>query len=140
MSKRTQNLGKLVSIHGVSPASLQRAAVVAIVSFVFFFVMLMAFYIRQQIGYFILSSAFLVVNLFTLAGIWMQQRSTLKIYENGLSYKKLRSSWDRIADITETADGTVTVSTLDGSTVNIDQAIQGIGQIAAVIRSRIANP
>jgi hypothetical protein len=49
---KTQELGKLKSVYGISPAYLQRAAIVAIVSFVFFLLMLVAFSLRQNIGYF----------------------------------------------------------------------------------------
>ena len=82
------DLGNLSSVHGVSPASLHPAAIVAVVSFAFFMAMLIAFYIRQEIGFFVLSSAFLVLYLFTMVALVLQKRNTVKIYENGISYKK----------------------------------------------------
>ena len=43
MPENPQKLGKLISIHGTSPAFLQRAAIVAMLSFFFFLTMLIAF-------------------------------------------------------------------------------------------------
>ncbi|MET0753698.1 MAG: hypothetical protein ABWZ66_10015, partial [Pyrinomonadaceae bacterium] len=96
MSEQTQNLGKLESVHGIAPAYMMRALVVASLSFVFFLVMLVGFYIRQNIGYFLLSTAFLVVYVLTMFGWLAQRRKVLRIYENGFSYKKFAASWDEI--------------------------------------------
>lgn len=105
MPDQSQNLGRLISSHSTSPVYLQRAAIVAVVSFVFFLAMLVAFYIRQHIGYFALSSAFLVVYVFTLIGWLMQKRSVVGIYENGLKYKKFQAAWDQIESIKANNDG-----------------------------------
>lgn len=105
MPDQSQNLGRLISSHATSPVYLQRAAIVAVVSFVFFLAMLVAFYIRQHIGYFALSSAFLVVYVFTLIGWLMQKRSVVGIYENGLKYKKFQAAWDQIESIRANNDG-----------------------------------
>jgi hypothetical protein len=89
-------LGKLESVHGISPVFMQRAAVVALLSFVFFIAMTVAFSIRQNIGYFLLATAFLLVQLLTLFGWLMQRRTEFKVYENGFSYKKQSCRWDEI--------------------------------------------
>lgn len=94
------DLGKLLSVHGIAPAFLQRAAIVAVVSFIFFLGMLYAFSIRQNIGYFLLATAFLIVELFTLTGWIMQKRAEMKLYENGFTYKKKTWFWDEIESIT----------------------------------------
>jgi hypothetical protein len=52
MAEAIQSLGKLQAVYGTSPAYLQRAAMTAIISFVFFLAMLFVFSIRQNIGYF----------------------------------------------------------------------------------------
>src|SRR5215218_8844716 len=97
-------LGKPVSAHLIAAAYVQRAAVVAIVSFVFFLLMLVGFSIRQHFGYFLLASAFLVVYLFTMFGWWTQKNNVLTIYENGISYRKFRNTWDQIAAFEELSD------------------------------------
>jgi len=99
LDNHEKDLGKLVSTHTTSPIFLQRAAIVAVVSFLFFLAMLVAFYVRQHIGYFFLSTAFLVVYVFTLIGWVMQKRNAVSIYEKGIRYKKFRAAWDEIAAV-----------------------------------------
>ncbi|MGC2236643.1 MAG: hypothetical protein WA584_10810 [Pyrinomonadaceae bacterium] len=99
MLEKTLNLGKLESTHGIAPAYMMRAVVVASLSFVFFLLMLAGFYIRQNVGYFLLSTAFLVVYVLTMFGWLAQRRKVLKVYENGFSYKKFAASWDEIDSI-----------------------------------------
>src|SRR4051812_12924482 len=91
-----QDLGKLQSVHGIAPAFLQRAAIIVIVSFVFFLVMIIAFSVRQNIGYFVLASAFLIVQLITLFGWIMQKRVKFKLFENGFTYRKHVCTWKEI--------------------------------------------
>ena len=92
-------LGKLVSVHGISPAFLQRAVIIAVLSFVFFLMTIFGFYVRKNIGYFLLSTAFLIVNIFTMFGFLMARKNVLKVYENGFSYKKFGTRWDEIEKI-----------------------------------------
>jgi hypothetical protein len=67
--------------------------------------MLVAFYFRQQIGYFVLSTGFLVVYIFTLIGWVMQKRNVVAVHENGLRYKRFQALWDEIESIKANADG-----------------------------------
>jgi hypothetical protein len=99
MSQTIQNLGKLQAVYGTSPVYLQRAAITAIVSFVFFLAMLLVFSVRQNIGYFLLATAFLIVQIFTLLGWVTQSRSRLEIFENGFAYRKKTCRWDEIGAI-----------------------------------------
>lgn len=94
-----QNLGKLEAVYGTSPEYLQRAAITAVVSFVFFLAMLLVFSVRQNIGYFLLATAFLIVQIFTLFGWVTQSRSRLEIFENGFAYRKKTCRWDEIAAV-----------------------------------------
>lgn len=45
---------------------MQRAVFIAVLSFLFFLAMMIAFYIRQSMLYFLLASAFLIVYIFTM--------------------------------------------------------------------------
>lgn len=99
MAQTTQNLGKLEAVYGTSPAYLQRAAITALFSFVFFLAMLLVFSVRQNIGYFLLATAFLTVQIFTLFGWVTQSRSRLEIFENGFAYRKKTCRWDEIEAI-----------------------------------------
>jgi hypothetical protein len=99
MTNQTQNLGKLESVHGISPVYLQRALIVIVLSFIFFMVMLIAFSLRQQIGYFLLATAFLIVKLFTLFGFMSQRKKAVILYENGLVLGKQVCRYDEVKEI-----------------------------------------
>ncbi len=92
-------LGKLESVHGISPVFKQRAFVVAVVSFIFFTIMVGGFLIRPGFVFVLLGTAFLVVGLFTLFGWLAQKNAEFKLYENGFSYKKFVCSWNEIESI-----------------------------------------
>jgi hypothetical protein len=97
--------------------------------------MMAAFYARPQIGYFVLATAFLVVALFTLIGIWMQKRSVVKIHEKGLAYKKLRASWSEIRSVKADASGLTIVSD-DGSVV-IPRSIERYDLVVKAVRTAL---
>ena len=67
--------------------------------------MLVVFYFRQQFGYFLLSTGFLIVYIFTLIGWLMQKRNVVSIYENGVKYRKFQAVWKEVDSITANADG-----------------------------------
>lgn len=140
VSKNT--FGKLVSVHGISPAHLQRAAIVAVLSFVFFLAMLVGFYIRQHIGYFVISTAFLIVYLFTLISWVMQRRNVVSIFENGITYKKFSGRWDEIESATLGSDGAnrkyIEITKQKREKVTIPSSIQGFDRIVQVIESNVA--
>jgi hypothetical protein len=95
----TKKLGNFERVYGTSPVYLQRAAIIAVVSFVFFLSMMIAFSIRQNIGYFLLASAFLIIQLFTLFGWITQRKNELKFYENGFVYRKNTCFWHEIKSV-----------------------------------------
>ena len=134
------NLGKLESVHGIAPAYLQRAVIVAVLSFVFFMAMLVAFSLRQNIGYFILSTAFLIVYLFTMFGWLMLRKNVLKIYENGLSYKKFTARWNEIEAVEaekNSAKINCEIRKTNGEKIVLNDSIQGIEQIIKRINSEM---
>src|SRR5687767_10204713 len=99
MSQTRPTLGKLLDVYPTSPAYLQRAAIIAGLSFVFFLATLVIFYIQQSFVYFILSTAFLIVYIFTLIGWVMQKRNVVSVHENGIVYRKFRARWDEIKSV-----------------------------------------
>lgn len=136
----TQNerkLGKLVSVHETSPAHMQRSVVVAGLAFVFFLVMMFAFYTRQWFVYFLLATAFLVVNLFTLAGIWLQKRNRVRVFTNGLIYKKGTVFWADVARLRIDPRTGLTLETANRQSIRIPPVIEGLSQIAAHINSEL---
>ena len=99
MTNQPLKLGKLESVHGTSPVYLQRALIVIILTFIFFMAMLIAFSLRQQIGYFVLATAFLIVNLFMLFGWMMQRKKVVILYENGFVLGKQVCMYEEIKQI-----------------------------------------
>lgn len=129
------NLGKLESVHAIAPANLQRAVIVAVLSFVFFLGTLLAFYVRQNIGYFLLSTAFLLVYILTMFGWIMLRKNVLKIYENGFSYKKFSARWREIETVSARGKSFEIIKT-GGEKIVLSEAIEGIEQILALINAR----
>ena len=130
-------MGRLIIEHGPSPATTHRAVAVAVISLAFFFAMLIAFYIRQQLGYFLLSSAFLIVYLLTMIGIWMQRRNTVKVYENGISYRNFSAAWGEITRVNANAKNGLTVSKIGGGTITLNSSIAGLNNLANIIRENL---
>ncbi|MBK9215175.1 MAG: hypothetical protein IPM59_06190 [Chloracidobacterium sp.] len=53
-------------MNSISPAHVQRVAFIAVLSFLFFLAMMLAYYLRGSLLYFLLATAFLVVYTFTM--------------------------------------------------------------------------
>lgn len=135
MIEQNSNLGKLESVHEISPVFLQRAIIVAVLAFIFFLAMLFAFYIRQNIGYFLLSTAFLIVYILTMFGWIMLRKNVLKIYEGGISYKKFTARWQEIEAISTNDKKNYEIRKVTGEKIILTDAIQGIEQIVSLIKS-----
>ncbi|MBX7173462.1 MAG: hypothetical protein K1X72_21010 [Pyrinomonadaceae bacterium] len=95
----TQTLGKLESVHVISPVYLQRALIIIILSFIFFLAMLIVFSIRQNVGYFLLATAFLLIKLFTLFSFMQARKKVVKLYENGFTFAKKTCLYNEIKEI-----------------------------------------
>ena len=137
MAKTHPRLGALVSTHGIAPLFLQRAAIVAVVSFLFFLITLIFFYLEQQFMYFILSSAFLVIYIFTMIGWVLQKLNVVSIYENGIERRKFSAKWDEINSVKVEADSGITIVKAGGETVTIPKTTADIGRIALMIRQNL---
>ena len=132
------SLGKLVAVHGVSPAYAQRAAVVAALSFVFFAAMMAAFFGRGQFGYFLLAAGFLVVFLFTVAGWLMLRRNVVKVFDRGIAFgRKTRLQWNDIASVEHRPNSALVISTKTGTAVSIPRSIHALDPLERHIRDRI---
>jgi hypothetical protein len=129
-------LGKLESVHGISPVFMQRAAFIAVLSFIFFVAMMIAFSIRQNLGYFLLATAFLLVQLLTLFGWLMQRRAEFRIYENGFTYQKQSCRWDEIESMTvKTESGlgggktSCEIRKTGGKKIILNESLHGVDKI-----------
>ena len=141
MSNSRENLGKLVNTYGTSPVYLQRAAIIAILSFLFFLAMLVAFYVRQHIGYFALSTAFLVVYILTLTSWVMQKRNAVSIFENGIRYRKFSGRWEEIESASVLEEGRnrahIALKKNRREKVSIPSSIQGFERIVHVLKEKV---
>jgi len=135
---KQKDLGPVVSVHGTSAVFLQRAAIVAFLSFFFFMATLVVFYVRQQIVYFILSTAFLIVYIFTMIGWVMQKRNTVSIYENGIGHRAFTAAWDEIKSVKADESSGIRLEKLDGKTVTIPSTISDFALIVATIKAHLA--
>lgn len=137
MSEPNQNLGRIVTIHGVQPAYLQRAVFVVVLSFLFFLGTMVVFYLQQGFVYFILSTAFLVIYIVTMTSWVLQRRNVVKIYENGIEYRKYSCLWNEIESISAGEGNTVEVRSKAGGKFAIAATISGLDQIVKTIRTKI---
>ena len=101
MEKTTKGLGKLIAVHPIAPALVKRAVFNAAHSFMFFLTMMFTFYLRQNILYFLLASAFLVLYLVMMFALLMQRRSTVEVFENGFRTKKQSIQWSEVVSISD---------------------------------------
>ena len=139
-------LGKLESVRGISPAFLQRAAFVAVLSFVFFIAMMVGFYIRQNVGYFLLATAFLIVQILTLLCWLMQRRNEFRLYENGFTYKNKTFLWDEIEAMSGKVESRLAgapkinfeIRKANGEKIFLTEAVHGVEDIVARISEEIA--
>ena len=131
-------LGKFQSAHGIAPAYLQRAVIVAVLSFTFFLAMLFAFYLRQNIGYFLLSTAFLLVYLLTMFGWLLMRKNIVKIYENGFAYRKTSALWREIERVAPKGRKNFEIVKTSGEQIVLSDAIEDVGQIVKRIEREIA--
>lgn len=134
MSNR--NLGQTLSIYGVAPLTLQKVAIVAMLSFVFFLVMLVGFYVRQHLGYFLLSTGFLVVYVLTMVGWIAMRRQGLRIHENGLVHRKFEALWSEISSVEMLPKKGMRVSRADGACAIIVESFAHFDTIVATVRQK----
>lgn len=92
----------MISVHPVAPLYVQRAVFIAVLSFLFFLAMMLAFYIRQSLGYFLLATAFLIVYLVMMFSWFSQRKSVVRIFENGIQFKNYSLYWEDIQSVSNT--------------------------------------
>ena len=138
-------LGKLESVHGISPVFKQRAFIVAVVSFVFFTLMVIAYSVRRSFVFILMGTAFLVVELFTLFGWLGQKNAEFRLFENGFSYKKFVCTWDEIESIDVKAEshliGGAKINCLvrkaDGQEIVLTEVIEDLETIVKIIDEKM---
>ena len=140
MTEKTEKLGKLISVHPISPAALQRTVIIAVLSFLFFLVTMVMFYTWQNILYFFLSSGFLIVYVLTMLGWVLLRKNILKIYENGLTYRKFTARWSEIEAVeTESKNGKISCELRKpkGEKIVLSEAIYEVEKAIKVIKAKV---
>jgi hypothetical protein len=132
------DLGKLIAIHSTSPVFLQRAMIVAALSFVFFLLTLIFYFIWQSFMDFVLSTGFLIVQIFTMIGWWMQKRNSVDIYYHGIAFGRRTLRWDEIEGVERQSDSSLAVTPTSGDAINLPASIHGLDRVEAFIRSRLS--
>ena len=144
MSTKLRDLGPIVAVHPIAPAYLQRAAFMAVLSFLFFLAMMVGFYIRQSAGYFLLATAFLFVYLITMFSLFWQRQSVVKIYENGIEFKNFFAEWNEIEAADSKPDrrgvSRLELKRSDGVVVTLPDTVVDADGMKANIRRRIQMP
>jgi hypothetical protein len=136
-TRSARDLGKLVSVHGTSAAYLQRAAIVVVMAFVFFLVTLILYNLWGDIVYLLMAAAFLILHPFTLVGWWMQKRNVVRLYENGVEFRKFNATWDEISRVEAKTDTGVRITKIGGETVTLGRSVSEIGKVARVIKAHL---
>lgn len=112
---------------------MQRAVFIAVLSFLFFMAMMLAFYIRQNIGYFLLSTAFLLVYIATMFSWIRQRRTVVEVYDNGLRFRDSSVFWSDITGVEKTG----VLSLEKGEKLQLPTALDRSEELFALIQTRI---
>jgi uncharacterized membrane protein len=137
LQQETKELGRLIAVHPIAPIYVQRAVFIALLSFLFFMGMMLTFYLRQSLMYFLLATAFLLVYLVMMVSWYTQRRSVVHLYEGGFGFKSNVLRWDEIESIND--DKQVVISTKDGKRIELPATISEPAAMVRHIRFRIAN-
>ena len=128
-----KDLGKLIAVHPIAPALVQRAVFITALAFLFFLAMMFTFYLRQNILYFLLASAFLVLYLVMMVALLMQRRSTVEVCENGIRTKKLSVRWSDMVSVS--GEGVVELAT--GKNVTLAPSVTDFEGLLEIMRHRL---
>lgn len=132
MAKK-KDLGNIINVYAIAPAFVQRAVFIAVLAFMFFLAMMLAFYLRQNIVYFLLASAFLILYIVMMFAWVTQQKNIVEIYDGGLSYKKNVLTWDEIKAIDD--EGILSLNI--GKPIVLPRSVDKFEMMISNIRQRI---
>jgi hypothetical protein len=137
MSQNQKDLGRLVTVYNVSPHLIQRAVFIAILSFLFFLAMMIGFYLRQNIGYFLLATGFLIVYLVMMISLFTQRRSSVKIFENGLEFKKHLLEWGDLESIDSARE--IVLTAKDGRRISLPSSLAETDALVRHIKFKVSS-
>jgi hypothetical protein len=137
MTDNTKDLGRLIAAHPVAPVYIQRAVMISLLSFLFFAAMMVAFYIRQSLGYFLLATGFLVVYLITMFSWFAQRKSVVKVFQKGIEFRSNKLTWDEIAAVEQ--GESVVVTPRNGKPIGFPATIAEPAALVRHIKFHLAN-
>ena len=117
----------------MAPAALQRAVFIAVLAFLFFLGMMVLYYVREWLGYFLLSTAFLLVYIVMMISFVLQRRRVIELYEGGLKIKDRPIYWDDIRSLSP--EGTLKLKR--GRSVAIASALNDRDRLIDAIRRNV---
>ena len=127
-----EHLGRLISVHPLAPAYVQRAVFIAILSFLFFLAMMLAYYIRKSFGYFLLATAFLIVYLVMMFSWFFQRKAVVHVFENGIRYRNHSLAWQDMLSISEASPFVIALK--NGKRLELSSSIADLRTLARHIR------
>jgi hypothetical protein len=136
MKAPINDLGRLVSVHGMSPAYKQQTVFIIVLSFLFFLSTMLAFYVFGSFLYFLLSSGFLGVYLVSLISFLTERRYAVRTYENGMEYRAFSSRWEDIGTVkwkTDRRSRILVIESNNGPSISIPSSIDNIEHLAKII-------
>jgi hypothetical protein len=143
MKAQSKDLGRLVSVHGMSPAYRQQAVFIIILSFLFFLSTIVAFYMFGRFLFFLLASGFLMVYLISLISFLMQRRFSVRTYEKGIEYRSFSNRWEDLEVVkwkTDRRSRILEMVNSDGACIVIPASIHEIERLANIIAERTNRP
>jgi hypothetical protein len=135
MSKNKVDLGRVIAAHPVAPIYVQRAVFIAVLSFLFFLGMMLAFYLRQSLGYFLLATAFLFVYLVTMFSWFTMRKRFVRVFENGFEFKNARHLWNEVDTVSSSLPMVITLKT--GKSIELPSTIAEPDLLVRQFRTRI---
>lgn len=142
MNEKTEKLGKLVGEYGIAPNYLQRTVIIAVLSFLFFLITMVMFSMWKNFLYFFLSTAFLIVYLLTMFGWVFLRKNVLKIYENGLTYRKFAARWSEIEAVERNSKNgklNCEIRKAKGEKIVLSDAIYEVEKAVRIIQDKTAS-
>ena len=130
----SKDMGRHISAYPISPIYVQRAVFIALLSFLFFAAMMLAFYVRQSFLYFLLATAFLIVYLVTMVSWFMQRKAVVNVYEHGFGFKGRSVAWEEIDSVRY--DQQIVVTPKNGKPLEFPSTISEPAALVRYIRFR----
>lgn len=95
------------------------------------------YYLRPNVLYFLLATAFLIVYLVTMFSWFMQRKSVVRVYEHGFEFKDCSLSWDEINSVA--LERQIVVTPKSGKPIEFPSTISEPGALARHMKFRVEN-